>query len=501
MKKEIELAYSNDPILKSYTHHAFVNAVSNYYFEKKIRVSFFLENFETYSSHLINTTYKCQDGTIEVYKNNIEEESSQFYLYKEAKENEKIQVTDIDYKFVQSYGNINLFITYEDNKEKFIDDDKIIKFGLFERGEFFVKVNHEFVFTKRVDTVDVGSLFMKKTEKWIVFSYRDRNNREYELYQLELNPIFELKPILIGVNINTDKEFYFNNIYMNYVQLFTKYDAEGNLMLDYFARPQRNYDYYTFDKYISFQRYMREELCLLFKKDIKYFIYRCLKLRKYVILYIDAYYLEETVWYRKEHKQLELMIFSCMKDTWFKGVYIDGTQLIASKIPWKMFNKSLCGERIITMQYSPQIDMSKIPIDSLIVQIEDFIKSRDTSKKLFGLSGVMGDKFGLSIYDEILGKKDNLLEFSQNPRLSYVLLEHTFLMQKRINYLFNKGILNRKYEDVLEILICDMKKMNEDIVKGKELNYLMVKSRELLLRRKKIEKKFYSEILEKLKKG
>ena len=495
MKKEITIEYDNDPILKSYTHHAFINAISNYYFGNSERVCFSLENSNSYLSYSENARYDQEGDKIVVYKNNVTAERSSCYLYKEANLEDKIEVELIKYKFAEPYANINLFLSYEKDKQEFNKDDNLIKIGLFNRGEIFIKVNQEFVYSKLINVKDIKTLAMKRIKEKIYFSCKLKNNKEISLYQLNLNPIYMLQKTIIGVNIDTNPEYFYNNIYMNYVQLYTKYDSEKNIMIDYYARLQKDYDNFTHDDYVFIQRYSLQEVFELFKMGLKQFVYEFIHMSRYVILFVDAYYVERSNWYGKEHRQLEVMFFSVVKGSRFNLIYVDNSQIVEGSILWQTLNRAICGERVVTAEFKPSLDIKKVSVDSLIMQLEDFVKSENSSKKNFNVTGVVEGKYGLSIYDEIIKKEDNLIEFSQNPRLSYILQEHTQLMKKRIDYLYDNKIIDCKYDSVLDEMLSDMQEIQADIIAKKALTYVMRKSIAILLKRKKQEEKLYSEII------
>lgn len=476
MKDTYMLPISETLIFESYTQHIYSNIIVDYYASQNDKAEFLISNQgECFGTIAENMSVVQVEGKYHFYKDNKYKERGYAYLYRKCKRREEIELTEFEMKMFSSYAGVNIFISSEKGPDKFVDDDNLFKVGFFNKKVFFAKENKEFIYFEPADEIVEGMKLVKECSKITFFIKKNKKEKWKQVYSYQLSNIFDTSECFIGVNIDTDYEWYYNKLFLNYIQVYCKYDLENDLMLDYFKDIRKNNQFYSYNEFLEYSHYKYSEIKKIWKSSVTKTLENFVKNKYYVNLYIDFFYVPETEFYGKTHRFFECLIYGVYKQ---KSFYIalarEGVVQclqIKRKYMKDAVNKK---QRILTIKFSPNEDMMPVSLQSVILQLEDYLNGFNSSLRQSAFMGKQLAPFGTQIYSEILSKEKNLNEFCLNPRLSLFLCEHKRLMRERICYFIDTlGVeIDEKVINLIEDIYEKTYFLNKSIVEKKDIVWL-----------------------------
>lgn len=268
------------------------------------------------------------------------------------------------------------------------------------------------------------------------------------------------------------------------------------MVIDYFNKLSRDYNYFFYDEYVEMQRISCSELKNVFKIKFDNYIKRNIIKKRFVKIYLDGYYLEGHNKYLVEHKSIECMIYGVDKRRYFVFFLYD-QKICEGQIKQSNINKALMNDLLVIMFFSPSFDMKPIDFDSLYESIKDYLEGINTSKKYSNVMGKNEGYFGLNIYNGILESDEIFLRFCSEPEMAYIILEHSLLLKKCILYLIYKRKIKREksYNKLFEILILKKEKIYYAVKEGNVSDFTLQEIKSNLLACHELEKKLCVQLL------
>ncbi len=473
MKDAYMLPMSESLIFESYTQHIYSNIILEYYASQKDKAEFVLSNCIEDFEMLSDNMNVVQTGKkYHFYKDNKYKERGYAYLYKKCKRQEEIELADFEMNMLSSYAGVNIFISSEKSPNRFVEDDNLFKVGYFNRKTIFAKENKEFILFEPINEVVAGMKLVKESSNITFFIKNTIKGKWKEVYSYQLSNIFDTNECFIGINVDTDYEWYYNKLFLNYIQVYCKYDLENDLMIDYFKDIRKNNQFYSYNEFLEYNHYNYNEIERVCKTSAVKALANFIKNKYYVNLYIDFFYVPETEFYGKTHRFFECLLYGIYKEKCFHIAVSQKGAVRCLQIKRKYLRKAVDRkQRIVTIKFSPNEDIVPVSLQSVVLQLEDYLYGFNSSLRQSAFMGKQNVPFGMKIYNEILCKEKNLNEFCLNPRLSLFLCEHKRLMRDRIYYLIDTlGIeLDGKIINLVEDIYEKTYSINKSIVKKNDI--------------------------------
>lgn len=247
-------------------------------------------------------------------------------------------------------------------------------------------------------------------------------------------------------------------IYSNYINVYSRYDAETNFL-------ENRYDVQFFEdeNYFLHKEMLSNITFKSFDLSIVEGIILFINNQRYVAIYLDEYYIDYMTNYKKEHLEHEVLIYGYdIDDKYFKCISYGSDQHYRKRII--RFNdllESFKNEKIdnglplilfsfYDKSYRPDY---KADIHYIMHMIQNYIYSKNfflDRKKMNKIDDCNTNAYGINIFENFelylhklveMNKSDlqkvNLIQF-------YFLYENKKLMFKRLTFLQKQGVIGEK---------------------------------------------------------
>ena len=451
LDKTIRLKMNKAPIIKSYLHHATINAIISGTIEESSEVSMELEfcGKDTHSWSE-NPHITASSKTI-VMK---EEGAGNYeFLYRKCEEIDEIAVYINTLKNKNANSVLNFVITSGDFGNNIRRNSKTYKFGIMD-GHIITRLEEKFYVHTKFDDEKYKYVKLHRNRNHVC-SYISENGYEWILIEeLEVGFLDENCSIgLIAEEIRPDdiKNEYYKWLYMNYIQMYLNPNDLGGLFIDYSMFPTKScrYEYAYASNFLDIDYLEIDDVVDVFG-DMISFINWCLRRGYYPAVTMDEYFIKG----RRSYK--------------------------LKKSGW---------------DYS-------LSLPYLIHEFEDLLKggiTNESSGSIIQQTGV----YGLNVINKLCDTEYGKWLILQDQRTSYFLYEHCMIMKRRLDYLkkeFEFISFDELDEACISMVICS-ETIKNLVLKNQIKNCYEERIISLLRNLHNEEVSFYTRLVDKLKEG
>lgn len=450
MKK---LPISDIPYVRTYTYHAYMNAIIQKTTSDILAIIKFPE--EIFSNLLIEQEKVdiAEENNEIIIKSNPYERNNYCSFFRKIKNNDSFIVEIIHQQYIHYWGNIQLFIT--NNGSNTLDNNSyLFAYGNFSGDGLFIKNYDSFCDINKLYSDDIQYPLLLKinvTENKISFFYSNDKQSWNLCYECTINDNL-LNDFYIGVKVELSaaENMYYNWLFSNYIQIMLNsgwVNSPNIVALDYFVTPQKNYNYYTIHNLLDF-KYENPKMILESYNSIINFIIHQINHNFYVEILLNEKYIENRKVYQKDDENHTNLIYGYNED--LKLLYIMGFNKTSKPelgiITYDMFNMAYntsdINANIYLLKYVPDTKIYKLNKRHIISSIDDYLNGKNTSNNYGNLFMPLDFTFGIHVYDELMKNDKTIDIFMHDVRISYLLFEHKKIMRDRISYLITQGIIN-----------------------------------------------------------
>ncbi|MFD1991240.1 hypothetical protein ACFSGI_14800 [Paenibacillus nicotianae] len=171
---------------------------------------------------------------------------------------------------------------------------------------------------------------------------------------------------------------------------------------------------------------------------------------KYLVMFIDEYYLSHTAFYQEEHYSHDIMLhgYNLEKGVFWASGYNRDFQYGEYSIPIEEllaahFSFQESHKRLITIRYqqapvhSPKVIAVVVALEGLIEQLQDYVDSRPSSWRRNDIQQASAHFYGMEIYNILQNSIQNFIDnrIKADIRAFHIWYEHKEAMEQRLLYL------------------------------------------------------------------
>lgn len=257
-------------------------------------------------------------------------------------------------------------------------------------------------------------------------------------------------------------------IFSNYINVYSRYNAETN-----FFENRYDVQFFEDENYYLNKEMLSHTTFKLFNFSIIEGIISLINNQRYVVIYLDEYYIDFMPNYRKKHIEYEVLIygydidnkyFKCIsygRDQYYKKRVIRFNDFLESfengeidnELPLILFSFY---DRLYRPEYKADINYIMHMIQNYIVG-KNFFLDR---KKMNKIDDCNTNIYGINIFNNFESYIHKLIQMNkgdlQNVNLIqfYFLYENKKLMFERLTFLYKKGFVEEKekirYKDIVD---------------------------------------------------
>lgn len=505
LDKTIRLKMNKAPIIKSYLHHATINAIISGTIEESSEVSMELEfcGKDTHSWSE-NPHITASSKTI-VMK---EEGAGNYeFLYRKCEEIDEIAVYINTLKNKNANSVLNFVITSGDFGNNIRRNSKTYKFGIMD-GHIITRLEEKFYVHTKFDDEKYKYVKLHRNRNHVC-SYISENGYEWILIEeLEVGFLDENCSIgLIAEEIRPDdiKNEYYKWLYMNYIQMYLNPNDLGGLFIDYSMFPTKScrYEYAYASNFLDIDYLEIDDVVDVFG-DMISFINWCLRRGYYPAVTMDEYFIKGRRSYLSDHFFHHNVVYgydaeSCKYSLMSYDLYLTNDEVEAEEV-----KKALHKPQGIIMLYKLKKsgwDYS-LSLPYLIHEFEDLLKggiTNESSGSIIQQTGV----YGLNVINKLCDTEYGKWLILQDQRTSYFLYEHCMIMKRRLDYLkkeFEFISFDELDEACISMVICS-ETIKNLVLKNQIKNCYEERIISLLRNLHNEEVSFYTRLVDKLKEG
>ncbi len=437
LDKTIMLNMNKNPAVRSYLHHATVNAIISGSIEDSSDVSMKLDFCEE-----DNHSWSKNEHIIVSHEKIVmkEEGSSNYeYIYRDCNEVDEITVYIDILKNKNANSVLNFVVTSGDYENNIRNNSKTYKFGIMD-GHVITRLEEPFYLHTKFEDDKYKYVKLYRNKKQ-VSGYISENGEDWILIE-ELTADFldnECKIGIIAEEIRTDdlKDEYDKWLCMNYIQMFLNPDDLGKVYIDYSMFPIKgcSYEYAYSSNFLDIDYIEIDDVIDVFGNVLS-FINWCLKRGYYAAVTMDEYYIHGRRAYLREHFFHHNVVYGYNADLQTYNLMSYHTFLNNDEISIEEIEKSLHKSQGIIMLY--KIKKSgrdyNLSLKYMIHQFENLLYGRNSNESNYSIIQQKGI-YGLDVIKELCESEYGRSLVLEDYRTTYFLYEHCFLMKKRLEYL------------------------------------------------------------------
>lgn len=453
-----------NPDVKAYVHHMFLHMIMQN--ENNIGKDLFKLRVIDYSKYewkktLNETSLSVYDDDIvisaEKYAKNTEN-----IIVRKCKSEDEIIMNIKYHQYTNPDSIINIILCDNDLQRCLEKDTNIIRFGIVRHGGMFIKKNDKYL---RID----NHSYNREEYKWlrlklcldrVVQIYISKDDITWEMIkEIDLSSEFDMSNLVIGFNTNAGENQYDNWLYPNYLQICSL-DNMDDLTVDYYNYPIKSYSSFTIHNFFEFNK-VTFKFLLDNNIEISEYIQNEINNEKYVIITLNEYYVEGSLYYHEIDFYHPCMVYGYDDETFFvtdfNNKVIEGC-IYKANLKQAINENSTYSNYMRSIQYLPNLMKYNFDLAFFYKSICDFINGKNTSLYFHNILPLQKGCFGLEVFHKLLETEDGREKVTNDYRVSYVIYEFNYLMKKRMEFLYKRKIITYDEYTLLEnkcIPICD----------------------------------------------
>lgn len=470
------LKLDSEPMIKSYLHHAVINSIISGNVGKDnngvvMRINVNDEFPEAWSvnprfDYSINGGLSMQDYGPEQYD----------FMYRLclAKDSITVRIDELCNK--EKNAILNFVITVDDFENNIKNNQNTYKIGIMD-GHILTRHEKRFVIHKAVKSHECKYLRLTRDDN-IIESSISKDGEEWKLIEKHevdfLDSSAKIGIIAENLTHSNYLEEYWNWICMNYIQLGYNPHEIGGVYFDYKMFPVKKCRYeYVYACHFLDISYTEPSEIIDLLGNIRCYIDWCLRNNVYISLAVDEYYVYGRKRYHKEHFLHHNLFYGYDEKNEEYLVMGYDTHLSINSIKsaeLEMAFDKLQGV-IMTYRFEKNIYPLDLSVDKVISELENFL---NPDRKL--QTNILQEDmiYGINTILAFCNSSEGRYQLQHDNRISYILYEHSCLMQKRMEiigarYLFS---FNSELVDLGKEMVLKAKYIKNLVIKNKLKNYI-----------------------------
>ena len=436
------------PTITSYAQYSYISAIA----ENCKLVTAYIKGIRTedwkVESQDINYQINEEEQTIE-FLDHSSRSCTSVHLSRSCQESDEVVVSLRDIKLVDNLSFFDLSFTQTESTNPPLLHIKWNQYDFHLNQIGMRRDNHMYAFYRiRKEGNCLQVSFSYNQVEW-----EDLYKREYQEGALN-NGYFQLH-IYFGEN-----EFrLWKN--MNFIQLFYDPTDYNTVYLDYYLFPRKGIDA-SFQCMCQFvdTEYVESWKSKQVKRDLQQYIKDSIDEEYYLNMPIDEYYIPGRRAYKNEHYvHYNLFLgYSDEKKEFYLMGYSAKNMLEVSKIPYEAWRAIDGNGLFVRYKYHVNGSTYQFNIQYVKQAVREFLYSEDSSIKYLNILPARKGWFGLKIFDELRNTEQGKRLLTADKRISYLLYEHAWLMEQRLEFLVKERYLREEAQEQLQKLCSEMVK-------------------------------------------
>ncbi len=460
MKK---LPININPYIRAYTEYAYVDMIMN--------------NEETNGRELVrgcvsekfdnNWIISSEEAQIFIDENrfSVEEDYKAFprvkHIYRKLKRNDEI-VLKIEYQqYTNKWDSVGLFLDhFPVNLDDYFMNQAVL--GSY-CGSIFMSI------IRGVQRLILETYEKKQYPIWLKIVVRDstfelyygiRENQWIMIERREQFIDWDEKEYFVGIFVSLSDRQYYKWIFNNFINL--RLDLTDTSTLNYCGFVKRDCKNYTINPIV---RFSTEKLSVIekYKIDIWDFIVGNIDDERYIEFWLNEKYVPGLKAYNSNDYVHESLVYGYddSTKTIFMVSILNGkpTNISINLFDFKealMFSNPRLACRCYLFERQPSNAPYELDIDSIVNQLKEYCAGVNPTIQYKRLITEEQGVFGVACYDLLIDDIEARNRLLYDVRISYVLSEHKKCMKDRIDYLINRGYLDKKRNSDIEKMIQDI---------------------------------------------
>ncbi len=454
MKKKLSI--NPNPIIWTYTYHGFHQAIissSNVVNEVVARLN--VRDLKKYKWQKKQDDIDCliDDNNIVTFKANKWNAGMNMSWWRECGECDEIEIEITEILYCNTWGNLNLFFSCENQPGKLLEEDYLVRAGRFNKMGLYVKlVSQVEMLSPAYKEVPI-TLKLCRNGKKATFC-RKNGNGDWSVLRYIENDAFLTDKLRIGFEVVFNNSIYYEWTFSNYIQIYGDLN-NPHMCIDYLWNSSKNWDFYTANclmKYIveSVETVQKYGISLLnyVRKSIEIGRYIDIKINENIINGLTdepVPFFHQNLIYGYDDEEKKLFIMN----------YVDGRPKLRF-ITYEDFesdrNYSRNDLNVNVIQFDPDSSGYVFSKKKLRDQYINYRRSVNTEVNCEGRSlEDPNHTYGIELLKRFC-TETGLVRLTFDLRVSHLLYERSSLMEERLKYLLYREFLSREqYEETAQI--------------------------------------------------
>lgn len=502
------LPIEKKPYFQTFSYHTYPNAVIMTTLpQDNLAARIWVKNFDNHvwSRKCEELTEQIQGERLELYSNEYGVNMNACY-YREALEEDELEIVIEKQCFSNVWGAVNLFLTPQSQEDVFDDDAYLVRLGNWNKAGRYLRYQNRDIL-KNVWKMELPLMLrIRKQGQRISMSYRVNDKEEVLVHEQELGYDVKDQKFHIGIEVKLGNHSYYEWLYSNYIQI-VGYVHSDIKKLDFYWLPGKDWNRYIRSLFLDYNLESQESIQ---NYGISYleFVKKNLNFGRYIELWLNQYYVKGRPEYRKtDHFHQNLIYGYDDEEGEFYVMGFDRGKPVFQTISYHDFQNP----RNFSEQYplwilyilNPDSAGYELNIPYLVRMLQEYMDGVDSSQSTVQMVRQERTTYGMKVYDDFMSP-EGILGIMKDQRASQLLYEHKRCMRDRVKYLVHRGMLPEWTED-------QMKQMEDIYQTSQNLRNLTVKNRiakvanariqcaQHLAILKKLEQQLYPELIRQLK--
>lgn len=438
---EKKLEINPSTMIRSYAHHAFVNAILEGKRENELLVMHVEEDAGIdWKKEEEKLSWEIEQDIVKLVGNKYEV-NSESILWRECKEEDSISVWIDYFRCTNADAILNLFVTTENVCSNIEKNREIFRMGYLARGIVLPRYDNQF-FGLEEQVSNIIGMRLAYNKDYFVLSVARKEHAWKRIFEYPVPDAMKGKKLRIGVDVNMGEDDYYNWRSMNFIQLWYG-DKDEFVWLDYYLFPRKSYSYVYSQNFLDVHTTTGEEIIDDYS-DIHCFLKKSIQHEYYVDLDLDEFYVQNRSAFGKVHYNHENLIYGY--DDEKRVYYLLGYhgKLVDGIIPFESLSQAFTPtKRVKRYKKSVNTNRMRFSLEFVIRNIQDFLDGINSSERTGNVMPIQEGVFGLHVFVELVTNEQARRMLTDDVRITYVLYEHTLLLREQLVFL-----IYREYIDV-----------------------------------------------------
>lgn len=444
--RKVCLPINKKPEMVSYTHNAYISSILG----SDLVGGEVAARYEVISNHVKFEKFEdgCETaiGKEVVVKAPIMKEHGYSLIFDKCGENEDFIVKVNARRKISSREHICIVLNEVVEECNFIPEQSMTRFGCPSGRRLIVKRREKYLEEDNSKNILTMGFYLRLEKNGLKVRYScSEDGRHWEeVFDETLPKRYEITPMIIGVIVET-KNDYMNWKASNYIQMYMKAPCEGQLMIDYYMGPSKNYKTYLTNHFLDFF-YDYLDYDKLSCKKVAEYVYKQLKQSVYLILLMDHYYVPRSQYYHVGNFLHEVMVYGIdfKKKTYQIIAYGDKNIVVTVEVGFKELWKALDSNMVLFKWIRLHPNYNRYEINKAIIRrrLREYLDGINSEECVADIApGQTVMNYGIDVLYHLISCEDDLHIFCNDNRLPYAMYEHKKLMIQRMEYLETNNAL------------------------------------------------------------